>query len=90
MIFFMDNCVHSIRTLPLLEHDPLKMEDVNTDSEDHAPDEIRYACMSRPYSAVTQLDVIRRTLKMKDNTLAMLDPIGDVKTPRRINNARIA
>jgi hypothetical protein len=25
------------------------MEDVNTESEDHAADEWRYACMSRPF-----------------------------------------
>src|SRR5215471_2326503 len=49
MIFFFNTCVDSIRTLPALQHDPDRMEDVQTDSEDHAPDEIRYACMSRPY-----------------------------------------
>lgn len=49
MIYFMDNCVHAIRTLPALQHDELNPEDVDTEGEDHAPDEIRYACMSRPY-----------------------------------------
>ncbi len=48
-IYFFSTCVDSIRTLPALQHDPDKPEDVDTDSEDHAPDEIRYACMSRPY-----------------------------------------
>jgi hypothetical protein len=38
-----------IRTLPALQHDPLKPEDVDSDMEDHAPDEARYACMSRPW-----------------------------------------
>lgn len=41
----------SIRTIPALQHDPSKMEDVNTESEDHAADEWRYACMSRPFLA---------------------------------------
>lgn len=41
--------VHLIRTLPALQHDPLKPEDVDSDMEDHAPDEARYACMSRPW-----------------------------------------
>ena len=30
-------------------HDPARPEDVNTESEDHAADEWRYACMSRPF-----------------------------------------
>lgn len=88
-IFFMDNCVDSIRTLPLLEHDPLKMEDVNSDSEDHAPDEIRYACMSRPYHTTTNADVIRKALRMKDNTVALHDMISDLKSPSGKSNPRI-
>jgi len=41
-------CTHLIRTLPALQHDQLKPEDVDTDGEDHAPDALRYGCMSRP------------------------------------------
>lgn len=48
MIYFMDTCLATIRTLPALQHDEHNAEDVDTASEDHAPDEIRYACMSRP------------------------------------------
>jgi hypothetical protein len=51
MIYFFSTCEHSIRTLPALQHDPDKMEDVDTEGEDHASDSIRYACMSRPYIA---------------------------------------
>jgi hypothetical protein len=43
------NCVHLIRTLPELCYDENKPEDVDTDMEDHAYDELRYALMSRPY-----------------------------------------
>lgn len=49
MIYIMENCTHLIRTLPALQHDDIRPEDVDTDAEDHAPDECRYACMSRPY-----------------------------------------
>ena len=49
MIYFASTCTDTIRTLPALQHDQAKPEDVDTESEDHAPDEIRYACMSRPY-----------------------------------------
>lgn len=48
-MYFFSTCTEAIRTLPALQHDTDKPEDVDTDSEDHAPDEIRYACMSRPY-----------------------------------------
>ncbi len=49
MLYFFSTCVHTIRTLPALQHDPMRAEDVDTDGEDHAPDETRYACMSRPW-----------------------------------------
>jgi len=42
-------CTHLIRTLPALQHDPHKAEDVDTNGEDHAPDALRYGCMSRPF-----------------------------------------
>ena len=42
----------SIRTIPALQHDPARPEDVNTRSEDHTADEWRYACMSRPFVRV--------------------------------------
>jgi len=50
MIYCLSTHAASIRTIPALQHDPARMEDVNTESEDHAADEWRYACMSRPYT----------------------------------------
>lgn len=49
MIVTFSTCVDSIRTIPALQHDPLKAEDLDSDMEDHAADEWRYACMSRPW-----------------------------------------
>lgn len=49
MLFLFDTCVHTIRTLPALQHDEHRPEDLNTDGEDHAADETRYACMARPW-----------------------------------------
>ena len=49
MLYIFSTCVHTIRTLPALQHDERKPEDVDTDGEDHAGDETRYACMSRPF-----------------------------------------
>ena len=49
MLYFADNCEDSIRTIPTLQHDDHDPEDVDTEAEDHAYDETRYACMSRPW-----------------------------------------
>lgn len=50
MWYIFSNCVHTIRTLPALQHDLNNMEDCDTDGEDHAPDALRYGLMSRPWS----------------------------------------
>jgi len=52
MIYCFSTHADSIRTIPALQHDPARPEDVNTESEDHAADEWRYACMSRPFVRV--------------------------------------
>lgn len=49
MLYFLDCCEDSIRTIPVLQHDETDPEDVDTDAEDHAYDETRYAVMSRPW-----------------------------------------
>ena len=49
MIYCFSTCIDSIRTIPALQHDPDRPEDVDTDGEDHAADDWRYACMSRPW-----------------------------------------
>lgn len=49
MMYFFNTCRASIRTIPELQHDPQKPEDLDTTSEDHAADDVRYACSSRPF-----------------------------------------
>ena len=49
MAYCFNTCKDSIRTIPALQHDPDNPEDLDTDGEDHAGDEWRYACMSRPW-----------------------------------------
>jgi hypothetical protein len=49
MIYCFHTCKDSIRTIQALQHDPDKPEDLDTDAEDHAADDWRYACMSRPW-----------------------------------------
>jgi phage terminase large subunit len=45
-----DTCEHLIRTLPMLSHDKHRLEDVNSDEEDHLADALRYLLMARPWS----------------------------------------
>ena len=52
MIYCFNTCADSARTIPVLQHDQSRIEDIDTESEDHAADEWRYACMSRPWVPV--------------------------------------
>jgi len=54
-----ENCVHLIRTLPVLTYDETHPEDIDTDQEEHAADELRYACMSRPWRTYTVPEIAR-------------------------------
>lgn len=51
LLLFHESCEATIRTIPYLQHDDKNPEDLDTDAEDHAADETRYACMSRPMLA---------------------------------------
>lgn len=48
MMYIFENCKAFIRTIPILQYDEHKVEDLDTDGEDHVADEVRYFCMSRP------------------------------------------
>jgi hypothetical protein len=62
MLVMFDTCSALVRTLPALQHNPDKPEDVDSESEDHAPDECRYAVMSRPFVRVPSLAETRKPL----------------------------
>ena len=49
MLYVLATCKDFLRTVPTLQHDPMKAEDLDTKAEDHIADETRYACMSRPW-----------------------------------------
>lgn len=49
MLFVFETCKDFIRTVPALQHDPDRPEDLDTDGEDHCADEVRYGCASRPW-----------------------------------------
>lgn len=47
-MYIFSNCKAFIRTIPLMMYDEHKVEDLDTDLEDHVADEVRYMCMARP------------------------------------------
>lgn len=56
MLVTFSTCRDSIRTIPALQHDANRPEDLDSDMEDHAADEWRYACMSRPWVRPTKVE----------------------------------
>lgn len=66
MIYFFATCVHTIRTLPTMQHDLTNPEDCDTDGEDHAPDTLRYGVMSRPWKRPKPA-VFKDTIKLLQN-----------------------
>ena len=75
MLYIFDTCKHLIRTLPGLVYSETDPEDVDTDGEDHAYDELRYMCMRyvisaplkkpekpKPYDPLDPLDDYYRTV----------------------------
>lgn len=50
MILFFKTCRASIRTIPSLQHDDKRPEDLDTNMEDHVADDVRYFVMSRPWT----------------------------------------
>lgn len=74
MLFTFSTCKDSIRTIPALQHDANRPEDLDSDGEDHAADEWRYACMSRPYvKPVKPAEPVRQLAVGPQNTMTMDD-----------------
>jgi hypothetical protein len=48
LFYVFKNCKNFIRTIPMLQFDEHKVEDLDTDGEDHIADMVRYVLMSRP------------------------------------------
>ena len=77
MLVFFETCVHAIRTIPVLQHDVDRPEDLDTDGEDHAADEVRYACNSRPWARVSVIEPAN-----KNHPLAMANLIAEQRRKR--------
>ena len=53
-MYVFDNCRAFIRTIPLMMFHKSRPEDLDTELEDHAADEWRYLCMSRPVKPLAE------------------------------------
>lgn len=71
-----DTCKHFIRTIPTLVYDQSKVEDIDTNMEDHIYDECRYVLMENPISP-------RRNVLQKRPEY---DPLDLFKDPRGNSN----
>ena len=69
---FFNNCKNLIRTLPLLPIDKHNPEDVDTYSEDHAYDALRYGVMSRPMNPNSNVGFLKQE---KDSKFQPADSI---------------
>jgi hypothetical protein len=83
MLVFFSTCAHAIRTIPVLQHDKSKPEDLDTSAEDHAADAVRYGCMSRPW--VSDDPVTDKPRFLQDATL---DDLWEVQE-RQVRSGRI-
>ena len=51
-LYFFENCIHSIRTIPMLGFDKYNPETYDTQGEDYLVDCVAYGLMSRPFAPV--------------------------------------
>lgn len=77
MLYIFENCKDAIRVIPLMMYDEHKVEDLDTDLEDHILDSIRYFCMMRPIAP-------RESAEEKK---PMYDPLDQFKKADRYNRA---
>lgn len=63
MFYCFNTCRHFIRTIPNLVYDETKVEDIDTDGEDHIYDECRYVFMQRP---ITPREITPKLVPLDD------------------------
>ena len=69
-MYVFSNCRAFIRTIPLMMYDARVPEDLDSSLEDHAADESRYFCMSRPV----------RALRAAEERETFFDPLDQIKS----------
>jgi hypothetical protein len=80
MLYVFSTCKAFIRTVPVLQHDPAKAEDLDTNSEDHAADDARYACSSRPW-----VRTVKKPDEPKDAYRTASEDLADVQSSVKLS-----
>lgn len=85
MMQIYNTCKHFLRTIPAISMDPITMEDVDTDQEDHIYDEACHICMARPLkltlpptlktTAQAHIDMITKPIPRDPYQMAMHEMI---------------
>jgi hypothetical protein len=85
LLYCFSTCTDSIRTIPVLQHDPDRAEDLDTNAEDHAADEWRYACLSRPWVRSVQVanPMRRKLFTMGPGCEVTLDDLWEAEARKR-------
>jgi PBSX family phage terminase large subunit len=73
MMYVFNTCKDFIRTIPMLMYSQTKVEDIDTEQEDHIADEWRYFCMSKPMKPIIPKVAGEQTA----------DPLDRGKRPRK-------
>jgi phage terminase large subunit len=76
-LYIFKNCKQLIRTIPLQMYDRVRVEDLDSDMEDHAVDQLRYMCQARP---IKPARVVEREPVLYDP----LDQYANIKPFRRV------
>ena len=72
-MYVFNTCKAFIRTIPLMMYSQTRPEDLDTNQEDHCPDEVRYMCMSRPIAPLVP----------KERTAIISDPLDQFSEKQR-------
>jgi hypothetical protein len=83
MIYVFSTCRASIETIPVLQHDRLRAEDVDTHGVDHAADDWRYICLARPW-IIEKPKLRHQIIEIKPMIIRDLEKSAGDKAERRI------
>ena len=79
LIYIFNSCKHLIRTLPIMQYDKTRAEDLDTKLEDHAVDTLRYLCMARQIT----LDIPQTPLGIAEQWHKDFNPHNVLKQARQ-------
>jgi hypothetical protein len=91
LLYFFSTCTDMIRTIPMAQHDPDRPEDLMKRGEDHCLDQVRYACMSRPFfRSVPQEPRKHKILSTNRNECSMtMNDLWEAEDRRKVHSSRI-